>query len=250
MTLTYKFTNALTRIANHLLPTQCLLCDSPLHGELICAGCECDLPHLYNQQHCKQCSIIIESHADFCGHCLQHPPAFNITHIPFAYEYPLNLLIHQFKYRQRLTHGKLLGSLLANYLRHCAGSHADWQWPDIIIPTPMHWAKRWQRGFNQADVIAQYIANALQLPLATRIIKRTQKTAPQKELTRTERQKNLRHAFVIPHKNSARIQGKRIAIIDDVVTTTATMRALSSTLINAGAIDVQVWALARTMPLT
>jgi ComF family protein len=159
----------------------------------------------------------------------------------------LNQLIHKFKYRRHLTCGKLLGQMLAEHLKHCAQNHDDWHTPDLLIPAPMHWLKRWQRGFNQAEFLAQHVARELDIPLSTRMVKRTHKTPAQKELTRAERQQNLRKAFAISEQNRAHIMGKHIAIIDDVVTTTATARELSQLLIKAGAKEVQVWALARTM---
>ena len=237
----------LTGLGNQLLPTQCLLCAATLQGELLCEGCLYDLPwaqrHEYN---CQQCALALESVGDFCGHCLKQPPAFSRTIIPFVYQHPLTPLIHSFKYRRKLAQGKLLGQLLAQHIHDCA-THADWQAPDLLIPTPMHWTRRWQRGFNQAEILGQYLARATGIPLATRIIQRQHRSPAQKELTRSERQINLRKAFAISPTARQKIIGKRIALIDDVVTTTATIRELSQLLIKAGAKDVQVWALARTM---
>jgi ComF family protein len=248
--LTQLLTATLTQIrqvTHCLLPSQCLLCASPSGNNLLCIGCHMDLPYTAHRQLCQQCGLQLESLSLVCGHCLTHPPAFARCIIPFAYEYPLDALIHRFKYRRHLTSGKLLSQLLAEYLKHHAQADADWHTPDLLIPAPMHWLRRWQRGFNQAEVLAQHLAHQLHIPLATQIVQRTHKTPAQKELTRTERQQNLRKAFMISAKNCTHIQGKRIALIDDVVTTTATVRELSQLLINAGAKDVQVWALARTM---
>jgi ComF family protein len=245
-----KLTTALAHLQNlsqNLLPSKCLLCASTLPNGLLCLGCQLDLPHLSHKNLCQQCGLQIESLSNFCGHCLHQPPAFESSIIPFAYDYPLNGLIHQFKYRRHLTCGKLLGQMLAEHLKHCAQDDDAWRAPDLLIPAPMHWLKRWQRGFNQAEFLAQHVARELHIPLASGIVKRTHKTPAQKELTRAERQQNLRKAFAISEKNRAHIKGKRIAIIDDVVTTTATVRELSQLLIKAGAKEVQVWALARTM---
>ena len=137
--------------------------------------------------------------------------------------------------------------MLAEHLKHCAHEDDAWRAPDLLIAARMHWLKRWQRGFNQAEFLAQHVALDLAIPLATGIVQRTHKTPAQKELTRAERQQNLRKPFAISEKNRVHINGKRIAIIDDVVTTTATVRELSQLLIKAGAKEVQVWALARTM---
>ena len=245
-----KLTTALTHLRNlsqNLLPSKCLLCASTLPSGLLCLGCQLNLPHLSHKNLCQQCGLQIESLSNYCGHCLHQPPAFDRSIIPFAYEYPLNGLIHQFKYRRHLTCGKLLGQMLAEHLKHCEQDDDAWRAPDLLIPAPMHWLKRWQRGFNQAEFLAQHVARELHIPLASGIVKRTHKTPAQKELTRAERQQNLRKAFALSEKNRVYIKGKRIAIIDDVVTTTATVRELSQLLIKAGAKEVQVWALARTM---
>ncbi len=244
----HRITQTLVNLINHSLPNQCLLCAAGLQtNDLLCSNCHYDLPHVYGQHLCRQCGLGSDSLNDFCGHCLSHPPAFERSFIPFAYEYPLDGLIHKFKYRRHLTSGKLLGQLLADYLKHYAQEHEDWIAPDVIIPVPMHWLKRWQRGFNQAEFLGRQVALALDLPLVCGIIQRTHKTPAQKELTRSERQKNLRKAFRILAHNRTQITGKRIALIDDVVTTTATVRELSQLLVKAGAKEVQVWALARTM---
>jgi len=247
LTRLQKLSAQLRGLSRSLLPSQCLLCACTLEGNLLCNSCQYDLPHVYGQTICRQCGIRNHSLSEFCGHCLHHPPAFSRSFIPFAYAYPLDNLIHKFKYRHHLASGKLLSQLLADYLKHYAQEHDDWQMPDVIVPAPMHWLRRWQRGFNQAEIVSQYVAHALELPLETRLIQRIHKTPAQKELTRTERQKNLRKAFKISEKKRDQIIGKRVAIIDDVVTTTATVRELSKLLISAGAKDVQVWALARTM---
>lgn len=235
----------LLNLANHLLPSQCLLCACTLQGELICNGCQCDLPYLNQDDVCQQCCLNLSGGASYCGHCLQHPPAFSRSIIPFAYGLPLAPLIHKLKYRRHLTSGRLLGQLLAEYLTQHAQEDPDWQRPDLVIPTPMHWMGRWRRGFNQADILAGAAAKALDIPLATRLVRRLKRTQSQKELTRAERQRNLRQAFSV--ENKAAVTGLRVALVDDVVTTTATVREVAQVLIKAGAKDVQVWALARTM---
>lgn len=236
----------LSKLISIFFPSQCLLCACTLDGELLCASCLYDLPHTYGQLLCQQCGLRIDSLSNFCGHCLGNPPEFTRSFIPFSYQHPLDHLIHKFKYRRNLTSGKLLGHMLTDYLHHSAqGQH--WIAPELIIPVPMHWLRRWQRGFNQAEILGRYVAHSLNIPMATHLIQRTHKTPAQKELSRTDRQKNLRKAFKITEKNRTHIEGKRIALIDDVVTTTATVRELSQLLLKAGAKDVQVWALARTM---
>jgi ComF family protein len=230
-----------------LLPGQCLLCADALRDSSLanlCGGCLYDLPYANRQNRCRICSLDLISSGDYCGQCLHQPPNFSRSYIPFAYQYPLDRIIHSFKYRHHLASGELLGKLLADYLDHCAQEEPEWQAPDVVIPTPMHWQRRWRRGFNQADMLARPLAARLKIPLATRLIRRCKSATAQQGLSRDQRQKNLRNAFAI--NQPEQILGKRIALVDDVVTTTATMRELSRLLRNAGAADVQVWALART----
>jgi ComF family protein len=241
------FRNSLTAIVDHCLPNHCLLCDSRVGRHLLCGGCAGDLPYVIPQHLCKQCGLNLRSAGDYCGHCLRQPPPFDRSYIPFAYEFPVAALIHQFKYRRGLTYGKLLGRLLVEFLVRQAQCQPDWEMPDLIIPAPMHWLRRWQRGFNQAEILARYLGQEFHLPIATTLIHRTHKTPAQKELTRRERQQNLRKAFALNARAANQVAGKRVAIVDDVVTTTVTVRELSKLLRAAGASDIQIWALARTM---
>lgn len=246
--LHHHFSHHIYQFGNQLLPTQCLLCGYALKAKLVCDGCKLDLPWIQHHQYrCKQCALALESAADYCGHCLKQPPAFSYSVIPFSYQYPLNILIQRFKYRRKLESGKLLGTLFAQYLLECAHTYPEWRQPDLLMPTPMHWTRRWHRGFNQADVLSHYLAEAIGIPLNSNIIQRVKRTPAQKELTRSERQKNLRSAFYLSPQSQNLIQNKSIALVDDVVTTTATMRELSKLLLQAGAKEIQVWALARTM---
>jgi ComF family protein len=248
MKLLDHITTAFLFLCNRLLPTQCLLCGDELAGELLCEGCLYDLPWIQRHENtCPQCALAFEGLDTLCGHCLNNPPAFSASLIPFSYQHPVTPLIHRFKYRATLSHGKLLGQLLAQHIIDCADNRPDWNKPDLIIPVPIHWTRRWQRGFNQTEILARYVASATTIPLATNIIQRCKRTPTQKELTRNQRQKNLTQAFTISSKATQHIRGKKIALLDDVVTTTATVRELSRQLIQAGASDVQVWALARTM---
>lgn len=240
---------ALTRhtanLANRLLPTTCLLCGCGLRGELLCAGCELDLPHLTKAGRlCRQCALPLASEGEFCGQCLHKPPAFSCSVIPFSYRHPLDFLIQSFKYRRKLACGRALAQAMAAHIHHHY-QETHQHWPEVIIPVPLHWTRRWQRGFNQAEVIGYELAHRLGIPLATYLCQRRQRTPSQKGLSRAERQKNLRRAFVLA-ADPAQIQGKCVALLDDVVTTTTTAREVSDLLLKKGAREVHVWALART----
>ncbi len=238
------------QLFNLLTPTTCLLCGCAMRGDLLCAACELALPHLpIGGQCCQQCALPLKTSADYCGQCLHKPPAFSRTIIPFRYEYPLDYLIHSFKYRRQLTAGRVLGRALENCLQHTY-SEQDWPIPDLIIPVPLHWRRRWLRGFNQTEIIGHHLSRQLGIPLYSHLCRRTRHTPTQKGLSRTARQKNLRQLFRVARKGRPIIEGKTVVLLDDVVTTTATTREISRLLIQQGARDVHVWALARTPDFT
>jgi ComF family protein len=232
------------RLLQWFIPNTCLLCGvahqlSSHH--LLCSDCEQQLPLIAAQACCPVCALPTETEVVCCGQCLAHPPAFSASYIPFLYQHPLDALIHQFKYRRQLSSGKLLGDLCLAYLRATNLT----QLPDALVPTPIHWRRRWQRCFNQTELLARHLAQGLDIPLIY-ACKRQSQTASQKELNRDARLKNLRSAFSLEPSAVTQLKGKHIALVDDVVTTTATARTLSELLLKAGAARVDIWAIART----
>lgn len=226
-------------LLNRLLPNHCLLCGDTSGARLLCTHCQDPLPKLQQYPHlCSCCALPLQTPAPLCGHCLERKPPFTRSHIAFSYEYPLDYLIHQFKYRRQLASGKLLGELLAE---HCRLAER----PDFLVPVPIHWRKRWQRGFNQTELLARRLGKTLQLPVV-HALHQTRYHPAQKSLGRRQRQQNLRQSLAINSRYAMQLRGAHIALVDDVVTTTATARALSELLINAGAQQVDIWALART----
>ncbi|PUA27354.1 MAG: amidophosphoribosyltransferase [Cellvibrio sp. 79] len=229
----------LKALLNQVLPNHCLLCGDASGASLICNQCSLLLPRLRQYPHlCNCCSLPLKVSAPLCGHCLKHQPAFARSYIAFSYEHPLDYLIHQFKYRRQLASGKLLGEMLAEHCRQAVR-------PDFLVPTPIHWRKRWQRGFNQTELLARQLGKALRVPVMD-ALRQTRYHESQKSLGRQQRQKNLRQSLALNRRYLQHIRGAHIALIDDVVTTTATARALSELLIKAGAQKVDIWALART----
>lgn len=224
---------------NQLIPNYCVLCGLLSGKDLLCIHCHHQLPYLELFPFlCSCCALPLKSAAPFCGHCLERKPAFSQSCIAFSYEYPLDHLIHEFKYRRQLTSGKLLGELLAVACQQA-------ERPDFLVPVPIHWRKRWQRGFNQTEILARHLGQSLKLPVI-HAVHQTRFHVSQKTLGRRERQQNLRKSLAIMNKSRQQIQGAHIALVDDVVTTTATAQALSELLLKAGAQRVDVWALART----
>lgn len=233
-------------ISQRLLPPPCLLCGASLFpGDRFCLCIYClqGLPYLTANK-CGCCSLPLETQAAYCGECLRNRPAFTGTAIPFQYAHPLDVLIQNFKYHQQLCSGRSLGALLLNHLQEQL-SLGKLQAPDKLVPVPIHWKKRWQRGFNQAEILAEYLGEKLGIPVVN-ACRRKKPSHNQKDLGRFARQKNLHNVFNLPLELRAKIAGKHLALVDDVVTTGATARVLSELLLKSGAARVDIWALART----
>jgi ComF family protein len=155
----------------------------------------------------------------------------------FAYAFPLNKLILALKYGEKFQLATLLGDLLAQRVTVA---------PDCIIAMPLHPTRLKERGFNQSLQLAQRIGQQLKLPVLPLACQRMRNTPSQSTLPWNERGKNMRKAFSC----LADVAGKHVAIVDDVMTTGATLNELALALINAGATEVSAWVVARTLPHT
>ena len=172
-----------------------------------------------------------------CGECQTDPPAYVSTRAAFRYASPVDKLIQHLKYHDRLELSRLLGGYLANHLQTL-----DDPLPDVIVPVPLHASRLRERGYNQSLEIARFVAKRLELPINWKDAQRTRPTAPQTELPRDQRRKNVRGAFTA----GSAFAGRRVAIVDDVMTSGHTANALSESLLRSGAVEVRVWVVART----
>lgn len=235
----------LSIIFENLLPQTCCCCNSALaNGKPIalCEYCHYSLPWLGHS--CSICALpLVDKAANFCGQCIQKPPVFLSAKIPFRYDYPLNQMILDFKFQHQLARSKTLSHLLLDYLHD---AYKDQHLPDVIIPVPMNWKRRFYRGFNQSELLANDLARAFSIPLLQQICSRKPQQKTQKDSDKNTRYQNLKNAFTINHKWQHLIQNKHIALVDDVVTTSATVRTVSHLLVANGASSVVIWALART----
>jgi competence protein ComFC len=153
------------------------------------------------------------------------------------YDGPLRKLIHLFKYSGM----KPLATRLAGLLCRALPDEGDERF-DAVVPMPLHWRRRWKRGFNQSEILARLVAKQHQLP-AINAVKRVRATAVQAGLTNAKRRKNVAGAFRVSRKSQ--VAGKRILLIDDVMTTGSTAAACASALKRAGASSVTLLTLAR-----
>ena len=234
--LPLRFHRALRAVAFAVLPPHCLLCgrDGATQRDL-CDACAADLVH--NATSCARCALPLSNAAALCGDCLRHPPPFDAAFVPFVYASPLDRLLMRLKFGRSLAAGRVLAELW------CARwSVAPPPLPQALIPVPLHAQRLRERGYNQALELARPLARRFGVPLATDALLRVRATAPQSELDAKARRRNLRAAFAAtPH---ARLP-PHVALLDDVMTTGATVRAAAASLRRAGVQRIDVWACAR-----
>ncbi len=171
-----------------------------------------------------------------CSGCLRRRRVFDAPFAPYRYEFPLDVLIHRFKYGGQIAIGRILGTLLARRLAERGPPGVD-----AIVPVPLHAAREAKRGYNQAREIAIFAAELIGIPLEDRIVRRPRATVEQTALPAAARRRNLRGAFEI----RASSVPLRVAIVDDVLTTGATAEALALALRRAGCRHIEVWTVAR-----
>ncbi|WP_207888141.1 ComF family protein [Pseudomonas sp. 30_B] len=221
---------------------QCLLCGGLAeHPALpLCSGCDDDLPWLAG--HCTICALPLPVAGLTCGQCLRRTPAFQRVETPLRYGFPVDALITRFKHQANAPFGRLLAQLLARHLAHAFDEGLSR--PDRLLPVPLSRQRERQRGFNQAALLAGWLAEPLGLPVDNRTLRRIQDTPAQQGLDAATRKRNLRRAFAVAA--GARIEGQHLALVDDVLTTGATAQFIARELHKAGARRVDVYCLART----
>lgn len=225
-------------IQSCLYPSICILCgDRSRRGMDLCAACEADLP--VNSNPCPQCAHPLPALArSKCGRCLRQAPAFDQAVVPFQYLAPFDQLICGLKFSAKLHYARTLSALLGAHLAVRSELNID-----LIVPVPLHRQRQWMRGFNQAVELARPIGRRLSIPVQTRGFRRVRATHAQATLATRARRRNLRDAFAV----AGCLQGRRIAVVDDVVTTATTVNEFAKALKSAGAQWVEVWAVARTL---
>lgn len=224
----------ISAVFKQLLPAQpCVLCGSMSHCGLWCDTCDAAMPYL-DSMHCPICSQPTRL-GEICGHCLNKPPRFNRTIAIFSYQFPVDQLVQSLKYHEQLALAQAFAEKLAPRVDQS-------NLPDYIIPMPLYPAKLKNRGFNQAQLIAEPLARSLDIPLLPHACHRLRDTPSQTSLPWKERSKNVRGAFGCDMD----LSGKHIALVDDVLTTGASLNELASAVQKRGANEISAWVVART----
>jgi ComF family protein len=190
---------------------------------------------------CGRCGLRLGVPAPACGACLREPPPFEHTVCAADYGFPWDALIAAFKFHGRAE----LASVLAERL-HVAVRAAGVALPRWVVPVPLAPARLAERGYNQAWELARRLGRSLGVAADAGLLRRPADQAHQAELNRAERQRNLRSAFMAAPGRRGDLQGSRVALVDDVMTTGATAREAAAALLRGGAAAVDVWVVART----
>lgn len=225
---------SLPMLQRWLLPLRCLLCGAPGDGGMdLCAACAAEMPR--NRACCARCALPLATPAACCGACQQHAPPWDAAWAPFRYGWPLDRLESRFKFGRDLAAGRVLSSLWQ-------GEPRPVERPSLLITVPLHRSRLRQRGYNQALELARPLARALGVPLRHDVLQRSRHTEAQTELDAVGRRRNVHGAFALC---PGLAPPAHVAILDDVMTTGATLAECAGVLKRAGVPRVDVWALAR-----
>ena len=219
--------------ARALLPQSCHLCGADSAGAPLCSPCLEDLPWLPRNR-CAVCALPLPS-GSVCGACLDRSPRFDRVEALFAYRYPVDALIHAFKYGGRLALARALGGLLGGAVDRDV---------DAIVPMPLARGRLAERGFTQALEIARVVAAGTGVRWLPDACRKVADTSPQATLPWKERARNVRRAFVC----DADLDGMGVAVVDDVLPSGAAVNERARVLRMVGATEVRGWVVARTLP--
>lgn len=221
-----------------MLPARCLVCGERSRDDAgLCAACRDELP--WNESACARCALPLPVSAAACGSCLSAPPPFAATWTPLRYEAPIDRLLPRFKFHAGLAEGRLLAHLMLERLAVDALEGVD-----LVVPMPLHPSRLGRRGYNQALELALPLVRVLPRPLDIDALRRVRATPPQSELDAAGRRRNMRGAF---EADAARVRDRLVLLVDDVITTGATIAEAAQTLVHAGAREVRVLAVARAL---
>lgn len=220
------------QIARTQWSARCLLCGAPSPARGLCPGCWTDLPWMTGPV-CRCCAHPLPA-PGLCGRCLADPPHYDGVIAACRYEFPLDGLIQACKYGGQLAAAGALAAVLGDRRP---------QRPDLIVPMPLSAQRLRERGFNQALELARSVVRVTGVPVDAALCVKTRDTPPQTRLPWKARRKNIRGAFVV----QGSLAGRHVVVVDDVLTTGATLSELARNLKHAGAATVTGWVVARTV---
>jgi ComF family protein len=234
---------ALGLIVDVALPQLCATCREPVEGAGLCPACWSKLSFIA-PPYCERLGIPFP----FDGgpgllslEAIADPPAYGRARAAVRYDDIARKLVHAFKYGDRLDLAPIMARWMANAGRELL---AD---AELIVPVPLHWRRQWARRFNQSALLAELVAKASGRAVAHGALKRVKATPQQVGLDKSERAQNVQGAFRVPPEAKAEVAGRKLVLIDDVLTSGATVDACARALLRAGAASVDVLAFARVV---
>lgn len=244
MAFSYRIGPLATGLLDLVWPRQCVLCAASMDGETeyqcVCPTCQNALTDDRDQT-CPRCASTVGPHADVskgCPRCVQQTYRFTAAVRLGRYDGLLRQGVLKAKHEPGEPLAEELGRMLAAVRRDVL---TGWK-PDAVAPVPLHWRRRWRRGYNQSAAVARGVSEALGLPLAENWLRRTRDTASQTTMSPSSRWENMRGAFRV--RRPSAVRGLRVLLVDDVLTTGATGSAAAAALMDAGAAQVTVAVLA------
>jgi ComF family protein len=228
---------------NVALPTLCVACRAPVSGEGVCAACWAKLSFIA-PPFCERLGIpfVYDPGPGILSmQAIADPPAYNRARAAVRYDDVARTLVHGLKYQDRMDLAPTLGRWMARAGAEILGN------ADVLVPVPLHWRRGWSRRYNQSGALAKVIGRNVNVPVSAGALKRIRPTPHQVGLSKSERARNVQGAFQVPAERRAEVEGRRIVLIDDVLTSGATTDACARALLRARAANVDVLVFARVV---
>lgn len=225
------------------LPTLCVACRAPVTGSGVCAQCWARLSFIA-PPYCERLGIpfVYDPGPGLLSmEAIANPPSYRRARATVRYDEIARTLVHALKYQDRVDLAPIMGRWMAR------AGHELVERADVIVPVPLHWRRGWSRRYNQSGHLAKAIADVSGLPLEPWLLKRVRQTAQQIGLSKSERAANVQGAFAVPADYRSHVHGRRILLIDDVLTSGSTVDTCTRALLRARAAEVEVLVFARVV---
>jgi ComF family protein len=223
------------------LPRVCPACREPVDGQGLCPTCWTKLSFI-SRPYCERLGIpfVYDPGPGILSmEAIADPPAYHRSRAAVRFDEISRALVHALKYGDRLDLAPMMGRWLSHAGRELLAE------ADALVPVPLHWRRNWARRFNQSAMLAAAVSATSGVAVAAGALKRVKATAQQVGLTRSERAANVQGAFRVPAERKAAVVGRRLVLVDDVLTSGATVEGCARTLLRAGAANVDVLVFAR-----
>jgi ComF family protein len=225
------------------LPTLCISCREPVDGDGVCAACWAKLSFIA-PPYCPRLGIpfVYDPGPDLLSmEAIAAPPAYTRARAAVRYDEVAQTLVHALKYQDRGDLAPPMGRWMARAGRELLAE------ADMLVPVPLHWRRSWSRRYNQSGALAQVIAGASGVKLRGDLLRRIRATEQQIGLSRPQRASNVQGAFKVAAEAQSQVHGRHVILVDDVLTTGATVDACARALLRAKAAQVDVLVFARVV---